>query len=286
MLTSVSFGGVDFRGLNDVAYRAKDVDIATKSLAELSKEDGREILDLGLGSGVKIIFEDALSKSLVSLNLSERNFNALRENFKESNNFYQKEDGSFRLNGEAENFISAWFYDFAYELNFLGADRDKNKLIDSSEAKDAYTHASLVTFGANSVSFSYLGKQKYGETHTDLSIEAGMNYRIERDKNFDKEIRFSERFTQKELNTFAKIAQNLAEGKGGEEIKLELKEDLLQKALSEGLSSLSQKELAEFKLKYPKEFENLKQEQTKSELSKDFLKQFLNDNFKMLDKSV
>ncbi len=232
---------------------------------------------------MKIVFEDSLSKSLVSINLSERNFNALKENFKDSNNFYQREDGSFRLNGAVQNFVSAWFYDLA----FLNADSNKDKLISGDETKNAYTYASLVSFGANSVSFKSLGKGSYaGKTYEDLSIEDGVNYRLETDKNFDNEVKFSEKFTQKELNTFAKIAQNMAKGEDTEEVKLEFEEDLLQKALSEGLNSLSQKELAEFKLKYPKEFENLKQEQTNFGLSKDFLKQFLSENFQILDKSV
>ncbi len=38
MLTNASFSNIDFRGLNDIVYKAKDINIASKSLAELSRE--------------------------------------------------------------------------------------------------------------------------------------------------------------------------------------------------------------------------------------------------------
>ena len=288
MLTSANFSGVDFRGLNNIAFKAKDINIAQKTQTQLSKEENeREILDLSLNAGIKVIFEDTLNKTLISLNLTEQNFKTLKDNFNKNNNFYQREDGSIRLNGEAENFISSWFYDFAHELNFLNADSNKEKLINGNETNNAYAHASLITFGPNSVTFNTLGKISYALAgYSNLSIEEGINTRIEQDKDLNGEIKFSEKFSQKDLNIFANTARNIAQGEDEDLEFKSKKEDLLQKVLTQGINALNQKELEEFKFKYPKEYENLKQEQVKFELSKDFLGQFLNKDFKMLDLKV
>jgi len=282
----MNFNGVNFKGLNDIAFKTKDFDIIQRTQTELLEEEQNktEILDFGLSTGVKVVFEDPLSKNLVSFNLTEQNFKALKDKFHQSNDFYQRQDGSIRLNGSAENFVASWFHSFAYELNFLSADSNKNKIISGNETSNAYVNVFLITIGLNSVKFDTLGKETYPLNEFSLSIEEGVNTRLEQDKNSDKKVLFSEIFSQDELENLANIAKD--EDFVVTKPKKKKQKDLLQKVLLQGLNSLNQKELAEFKLKFPKEYENLKQDQMKQEFSKDFLGQFLNNDFKILDLKI
>ena len=72
----------------------------------------------------QIIFTDPTNSKEVKISLTPDNINKLKSNFK-SDDFYQRQDGSIRLSGKAEAFVSGWYGDIAYSRNFLKADSDK-----------------------------------------------------------------------------------------------------------------------------------------------------------------
>ena len=61
-----------------------------------------------------ILFADPTNGNLVKLNLSTKNIEKLKSHFS-NEDFYERKDGSLRLNGEAEAYVSGWFGDIAYK---------------------------------------------------------------------------------------------------------------------------------------------------------------------------
>jgi len=69
------------------------------------------------------IFIDPVTKKYVIASLENETLDKLREHFGK-NDVVEKEDGSTRLIGDAEAFVSGWFADIAYKREFLTADEN------------------------------------------------------------------------------------------------------------------------------------------------------------------
>lgn len=93
----------------NVLLNYQDLHVEKKELVKLKNEDiAPSQISRENTNGVKVIFEDK-NKNLIALNLSEENFKSLQENFGSYTNYIPKEDGSIRLNAEAQNFVASWF---------------------------------------------------------------------------------------------------------------------------------------------------------------------------------
>lgn len=79
-----------------------------------------------------VLFDDPMSKTRISLALSEDAITKLQKSF-DFGDFYQRKDGILRLSGKAEAFVSGWFGDLAYKQNYRHADVDKNGKIENDE---------------------------------------------------------------------------------------------------------------------------------------------------------
>ncbi|HEH3688550.1 TPA: hypothetical protein SGY42_001288, partial [Campylobacter jejuni] len=83
-----------------------------KELSVLKKEDQDKIPVQDLSSlnsdGVKVVFENKQGE-LIALNLSDENYSSLQKNFGSYMNYVARNDGSIRLNGEVNQFVSNWF---------------------------------------------------------------------------------------------------------------------------------------------------------------------------------
>lgn len=295
--------GVSLAGIYSTLLDSKRANIATKDKAALLEESQKPIQSAikttpndnysasYIGDFVKIAFEDERSKQLVSVNLSTRNLLRLISHFGGENNFFVRNDGVVRLNGDAQNFVSGWFDKVAYEMNLLGADADKNGLISGDELANTFFYESPYVYGntKKDVSiYTLTGGAKIAYNESDLRgvqiervIDGSLNALLGEDKNMDGKITFVEHFGGKmmalgsvemELNgscsdaggcnpfelmleelkkLFEELQQKLQKG-------LKSADKLKEKAATQGLQALNSMELELLKSQNPLDYERLK----------------------------
>lgn len=295
--------GVSLAGLYSTLLDSKRANIAAKDKAALLEESQKPIQSAikttpndnysasYIGDFVKVAFEDERSKQLVSVNLSSRNLLRLISHFGGENNFFVRNDGVVRLNGDAQNFVSGWFDKVAYEMNLLGADTDKNGLISGDELANTFFYESPYVYAntKKDVSiYTLTGGAKIAYDESDLRgvqiervIDGSLNALLGEDKNMDGKITFVEHFGGKmmalgsvemELNgscsdaggcnpfelmleelkkLFEELQQKLQKG-------LKSADKLKDKAATQGLQALNSMELELLKSQNPLDYERLK----------------------------
>ena len=295
--------GVSLAGLYSTLLDSKRANIAAKDKAALLEESQKPIQSaikttpndnysaLYIGDFVKVAFEDERSKQLVSVNLSSRNLLRLISHFGGENNFFVRNDGVVRLNGDAQNFVSGWFDKVAYEMNLLGADADKNGLISGDELANTFFYESPYVYGntKKDVSiYTLTGGAKIAYNESDLRgvqiervIDGSLNALLDGDKNMDGKITFVEHFGSKMMalgsvemelngscsdaggcNPFELMLEELK--KLLEELQQKLQKDLKsadklkEKAATQGLQALNSMELELLKSQNPLDYERLK----------------------------
>lgn len=297
--------GVSLAGLYSTLLDSKRANIAAKDKAALLEESQKPIQSAikttpndnysasYIGDFVKVAFEDERSKQLVSVNLSTRNLLRLISHFGGENNFFVRNDGVVRLNGDAQNFVSGWFDKVAYEMNLLGADADKNGLISGDELANTFFYENPYVYGnakkAEDVSiYTLTGGAKIAYNESDLRgvqiervIDGSLNALLDGDKNMDGKITFVEHFGSKMMalgsvemelngscsdaggcNPFELMLEELK--KLLEELQQKLQKDLKsaeklkEKAAIQGLQALNSMELELLKSQNPLDYERLK----------------------------
>lgn len=295
--------GVSLAGLYSTLLDSKRANIAAKDKAALLEESQKPIQSAikttpndnystsYIGDFVKVAFEDERSKQLVSVNLSSRNLLRLISHFGGENNFFVRNDGVVRLNGDAQNFVSGWFDKVAYEMNLLGADTDKNGLISGDELANTFFYESPYVYGntKKDVSiYTLTGGAKIAYNESDLRgvqiervIDGSLNALLDEDKNMDGKITFVEHFGGKmmALGSVEMELNGSCSDAGGcnpfelmlEELKKLLEElqqklqkglksadKLKEKAATQGLQALNSMELELLKSQNPLDYERLK----------------------------
>lgn len=295
--------GVSLAGLYSTLLDSKRANIAAKDKAALLEESQKPIQSAikttpndnysasYIGDFVKVAFEDERSKQLVSVNLSTHNLLRLISHFGGENNFFVRNDGIVRLNGDAQNFVSGWFDKVAYEMNLLGADADKNGLISGDELANTFFYESPYVYGntKKDVSiYTLTGGAKIAYDESDLRgvqiervIDGSLNALLDGDKNMDGKITFVEHFGSKMMalgsvemelngscsdaggcNPFELMLEELK--KLLEELQQKLQKDLKsadklkEKAATQGLQALNSMELELLKSQNPLDYERLK----------------------------
>lgn len=301
---------------NDSIIYSQKANLDKKDLQVLQNEELKDFIKITPSDelwGVRVIFEDAKSNKPVAMNLSEDNFSRLLSHFSSVDNYFLREDGSIRLNGEAENFISGWFYNIAYDLNFLNADADKNGLVEGGEINEAYNYVTPMIAvdnphgGHNDLIhqiYLYGGgmKVELNENDKEREIECSLNHTVSMDKNMDGRVSFVEYFGN-EKGILAQTANSYAGGSSvGQDILEKLKrkqkeldaateeddgKSIKDKALEKGIEALNMQELLKLKRNFPQDYERLKEEDLNAlskGLKSDLQRQF--STFKILDKFV
>lgn len=268
----------------------QDLHIEKKELTKLKSENNTPLqISSEKMDGVKVIFEDK-NKNLIAINLSQENFKSLQENFRSYTNYIAKEDGSIRLNSEAQNFIASWF---GSALNL------SNEKINSSFYQNNTTMFFKKDTPTINQSLQSLGKNKRDVINDNASITQKLNFLIDKDVNKDGKIESIEskpdgskeilNSLRESLNGSTKITDRIDPQKINEEQKKKIKkvdnkeEDLLKKAQEKGLNALSTNEQEKLKTQNPKEFEKL-QEKSLQNLSLNLNKDF--NQIKLVDKLV
>ncbi len=301
----------NFTKLNDSLIESNKPFISAKSKEALLEENKISLQNViktapddynteaNLGKDfVKVAFEDKISGQMVLTNLSSANLALLKNNFEE-NDFFLRDDGILRLNGKAQNFISGWFEKVAYDMNLLGADKDKNGLVSGGELYDSFYY--VAPFAPDSgAKIAYGESSAIFERNVERSIEDALNSVLLDDKNVDNKISFAEYFGLEkmlpqeiqEMHSDIKIDFSLL---NRTTIKMPKKATLQEKVAEQGLASLSADELERFKIQNPTEYERLTQNQQKVEsnneelqaltdtLKQDFIKQIKEQSLSLID---
>ena len=323
--------GVKVTGLNEPLTLSSRVFIREKSKEALLEENKTSLQNViktapddynteaNLGKDfVKVAFEDKISGQMVLTNLSSANLVLLKNNFEE-NDFFLRDDGILRLNGKAQNFISGWFEKVAYDMNLLGADKDKNGLVEDKELLETFYYqtphfrpylqgSELHLQGGLKIDFS---KSVATENVSQRQMQTVLNGFLSLDKNMNGEISFAEYFGDETM--LLAQAEGLSSGGGGsssspisaeeieklkkwfEELMRKNTENIKKKVAEQGLASLSADELERFKIQNPTEYERLTQNQQKVEsnneelqaltdtLKQDFIKQIKEQSLSLID---
>ena len=295
--------GVSLAGLYSTLLDSKRANIAAKDKVALLEESQKPIQSAikttpndnysasYIGDFVKVAFEDERSKQLVSVNLSTHNLLRLISHFGGENNFFVRNDGVVRLNGDVQNFVSGWFDKVAYEMNLLGADADKNGLISGDELANTFFYENPYVYGnakkAEDISiYTLTGGAKIAYDESDLRgvqiervIDGSLNALLDGDKNMDGKITFVEHFGSK-MMALGSVEMELKGGSNAsfnpfelmlEELKKMLEElqqklqkglksadKLKEKAATQGLQALNSMELELLKSQNPLDYERLK----------------------------
>lgn len=274
---------------NNVLFSAKESKLAKKELTELINQKETQVEDLSKDAkdGVKVVFEN--EGRMLSLNLSEENFNALKKSFGSYTNYIPRDNGSIRLNGEAENFISGWFSTALKKDNLsinVAFDDSVKENLNSKDKESVWEK------------MRKMGKSDENLLDQNANAVQRLNLFVAKDINKDGIIEKNENQEPtlwEALNDLAKFF-GAGENKGLttpddviEEILSKNKEDeenLLEKAKKEGLSALSEEERARLELSHPEEVKKLENEELKENLSLDLKEQIQKGATKLLDKWV
>ncbi|MFA6138634.1 MAG: hypothetical protein WC667_11160 [Sulfurimonas sp.] len=228
-----------------------------------------------------VVFKGPTNDKYVILSLKDSTLDKLKSHFGE-NDFFQREDGTTRLDNKAEAFVGGWFGDIAYKREFLSADKNQDGSLDSNEylnTKNSFSHHGEVSGHGNEIDkiSTWIGgiyessndKSKniinQFNDETNITIDKQLDTTISQDKNFNSEISFSEALTSHYKKNLTLSIVELADDMVGLNApKNEMpwfEEDLILKLL---------KETNEEQQKRLKMLENLKQRSgDTSQLSKD-----------------
>ncbi|EGZ8266390.1 hypothetical protein JJK24_000989 [Campylobacter coli] len=270
-----------------------------KELSVLKKEEKDKIPVQDLSSlnsdGVKVVFENKQGE-LIALNLSDENYSSLQKNFGSYTNYVARNDGSIRLNGEANQFVSNWFESVKDNFGSLNSNLNNKQQSVKLNFNTSTLQQSMQNLGF---------KTSDEKISDDANIEEKLNFFIDKDVNKDGKVDDSD---VKEPS-MREILSDIKEASGGganamktidpqkinkkddkeNNIKEKEDEDLLQKAKEKGLSALSADEQAKLKASNPQIFEELQNKSLQNlgkDLKKDLMVQISNNEAIFVNKRV
>ncbi|HEB7617291.1 hypothetical protein [Campylobacter coli] len=270
-----------------------------KEILELKKEDQDKIPVQDLSSlnsdGVKVVFENKQGE-LIALNLSNENYSSLQKNFSSYTNYVARNDGSIRLNGEANQFVSNWFESVKDNFGSLNSNLNNKQQSVKLNFNTSTLQQSMQNLGF---------KTSDEKISDDANIEEKLNFFIDKDVNKDGKVDGSD---VKEPS-MREILSDIKEASGGganamktidpqkinkkddkeNNIKEKEDEDLLEIAKEKGLSALSADEQAKLKASNPQIFEELQNKSLgnlEQNLKKDLMVQISNNEAIFVNKRV
>ena len=158
-------------------------------------------------------FIDPVTKKYVIASLENETLDKLRGKFG-SDNVVEKEDGSIRLTGDAEAFVSGWFADIAYKREFLTADANSDGQLTEDEYNNTWNdfgieNQSMTEFSSGEEKLLFSGEkiiQFYGNASNDVgyrnyrefdiatSLDDELNTTLQGDVDFDGKMTLKEAY--------------------------------------------------------------------------------------------
>ncbi|EDP6904521.1 hypothetical protein GTH17_02775 [Campylobacter upsaliensis] len=260
-----------------------------KEILELKQEeqDKVKVDDISnTNSGFKVVFENKKGE-LMAVRINEENYQNLQNHFSSYTNYIAREDGSIRLNGEANAFVAEWF------------EKVSDMLFDANSLLQNETNSTSLSFHKRTTleSLQNLALNKGDSLASGANLEEKLNFALEKDINQDGKV--SELDVKKE--NLSEILRGLKEASGGEanantmqdsekiEVKDKKEEELkdertpLEKALEEGFASLSAEEKAKLESSHPQKFKEFQLEQS---FTQDLKAQIARGESPLVDKLV
>lgn len=260
-----------------------------KEILELKQEeqDKVKVDDISsTDSGFKVVFENKKGE-LMAVRINEENYQNLQNHFSSYTNYIAREDGSIRLNGEANAFVAEWF------------EKVSDTLFDANSLLQNETNSTSLSFHKRTTleSLQSLAFKGEDDLAKGANLEEKLNFALEKDINQDGSV--NELDVKKE--SLSEILRDLKEASGGGananimqdsekvEIKEKKEEELkdertpLEKALEEGFSSLSAEEKAKLESSHPQKFKEFQLEQS---FTQDLKAQIVRGESPLVDKLV
>lgn len=260
-----------------------------KEILELKQEeqDKVKVDDISsTDSGFKVVFENKKGE-LMAVRINEENYQNLQNHFSSYTNYIAREDGSIRLNGEANAFVAEWF------------EKVSDTLFDANSLLQNETNSTSLSFHKRTTleSLQSLAFKGEDDLAKGANLEEKLNFALEKDINQDGSV--NELDVKKE--SLSEILRDLKEASGGGananimqdsekvEIKDKKEEELkdertpLEKALEEGFNSLSAEEKAKLESSHPQKFKEFQLEQS---LTQDLKAQIARGESPLVDKLV
>ncbi|MCR2108058.1 hypothetical protein CUPS4066_04950 [Campylobacter upsaliensis] len=260
-----------------------------KEILELKQEeqDKVKVDDISsTDSGFKVVFENKKGE-LMAVRINEENYQNLQNHFRSYTNYIAREDGSIRLNGEANAFVAEWF------------EKVSDTLFDANSLLQNETNPTSLNFHKRTTleSLQNLALSKEDSLARGANLEEKLNFVLEKDINQDGSV--NELDVKKE--SLSEILRDLKEASGGgananimqdsEKVKVkdkkeeELKDERtpLEKALEEGFNSLSAEEKAKLESSHPQKFKEFQLEQS---FTQDLKAQIARGESPLVDKLV
>ncbi|EAL0329094.1 hypothetical protein BTQ22_06535 [Campylobacter coli] len=272
-----------------------------KEILELKKEEKDKIPVQDLSSlnsdGVKVVFENKQGE-LIALNLSDENYSSLQKNFGSYTNYVARNDGSIRLNGEANQFVSNWFESVKDNFGSLNSNLNNKQQSVKLNFNTSTLQQSMQNLGF---------KTSDEKISDDANIEEKLNFFIDKDVNKDGKVDDSdvkEHSMGEILNDISKISGRANAMQTIDPQKIYKKDDsgvtikekdekddkdLLEIAKEKGLSALSADEQAKLKASNPQIFEELQNKSLgnlEQNLKKDLMVQISNNEAIFVNKRV
>lgn len=260
-----------------------------KEILELKQEeqDKVKVDDISsTDSGFKVVFENKKGE-LMAVRINEENYQNLQNHFSSYTNYIAREDGSIRLNGEANAFVAEWF------------EKVSDTLFDANSLLQNETNPTSLSFHKRTTleSLQSLAFKGEDDLAKGANLEEKLNFVLEKDINQDGSV--NELDVKKE--SLSEILRDLKEASGGgananimqdsEKVKVkdkkeeELKDERtpLEKALEEGFNSLSAEEKAKLESSHPQKFKEFQLEQS---FTQDLKAQIARGESPLVDKLV
>lgn len=260
-----------------------------KEILELKQEeqDKVKVDDISsTDSGFKVVFENKKGE-LMAVRINEENYQNLQNHFSSYTNYIAREDGSIRLNGEANAFVAEWF------------EKVSDTLFDANSLLQNETNSTSLSFHKRTTleSLQSLAFKGEDDLAKGANLEEKLNFALEKDINQDGSV--NELDVKKE--SLSEILRDLKEASGGGananimqdsekvEVKEKKEEELkdertpLEKALEEGFSSLSAEEKAKLESSHPQKFKEFQLEQS---FTQDLKAQIARGESPLVDKLV
>ncbi|HDZ5085451.1 TPA: hypothetical protein RTH03_000734 [Campylobacter jejuni] len=267
-----------------------------KEILELKKEEQEKVKVNDISdnqiSGFKVVFENKQGE-LMALKISDENYKNLQSHFDSYTNYIARDDGTIRLNGEANEFIANWFEKISGE--FFNPNSLNNK--EESNHINVKFHKNTLFESMQNLAF-----KSENELSQDANLQTRLNFAMKKDVNFDGNV--NEFDVKKEsLTEILRDMKNTIDGgldatkiidpqKSDDEVKAKRKKDekdLLEIAKEKGLSALSADEQAKLKASNPQIFEELQDKSLgnlEQNLKKDLILQISNNEAIFVDKKV
>ncbi|MDY0320790.1 MAG: hypothetical protein RBR23_03550 [Arcobacteraceae bacterium] len=144
---NVSAHGVVFNSYNidkqtNVTKQQKENQSFQELVGKSTKEDYVYLSQKDIHTSVQTIFIDPVSQKLAMVSLKDETIAKIRDFFGEKD-VVSNPNGTVSLANKAQNFVSSWFADIAYNRGFIQADKDNNGLLDKDEYQNTYNDVAV-----------------------------------------------------------------------------------------------------------------------------------------------